>query len=204
MVWLTRGAMLWWDAAKSGAWSAMRNGNFTFAVLGLVSTRERGVHGYQLRNEVRALCDDFWQVNFGKVYSALDALDEAGDVDCEQELQSNRPAKKVYRITEKGRRSLDDWLIQPPSNDPSPLRDELAVKLLFLKAADIDQIRPLIRFQRSIYVQKLGELGRRRRQLERARLDSRILPLVMEGAELRLKADLAWLEHLERKLLRLF
>jgi hypothetical protein len=80
----------------------------------------------------------------------------------------------------------------------------LTLKLLFLKAADIDQIRPLISNQRGVYLQKLGELTRRRRQLERAGLDSRILPLVMEAAELRLRADLAWLEHLERKLLRMF
>src|SRR3972149_1964892 len=111
-----------------------RAGSFHYAVLGLVSTRERGVHGYQLRNEVRALCDDFWQVNFGRVYTALDALQKAGEVDCEQEIQGNRPPKKIYRITEKGRRSLDDWLIQPPSVEPSPLRDELAIKLLFLRA----------------------------------------------------------------------
>jgi DNA-binding PadR family transcriptional regulator len=182
----------------------MKTGSFHFAVLGLVSTRERGVHGYQLRNEVRALCDDFWQVNFGKIYGALDALEKSGDVQCQGEVQANRPARKVYRITEKGRRSLDDWLIQPPSTEPSPLRDELAIKLLFLNASDIDQIRPLIRQQRSIYLQKLGELTRRRRQLERARVDARILPLVMDGAELRLKADLSWLEHLERKLLQMF
>jgi len=182
----------------------MKNGSFNFAVLGLISTRERGVHGYQLRNEVRALGDEFWQVNFGKIYSALDILEREGDVECEQEVQTSRPPRKLYRITEKGRRSLDDWLIQPPSEDPTPLRDDLAIKLLFLRAEDIDQIRPLIRRQRSVYLHKLGELGRRRRQLERARVDARILPLVMDGAELRLKADLAWLEHLERKLLRMF
>src|SRR6185295_13084839 len=110
----------------------MKDGNFTFAVLGLVSTREGGVHGYQLRNEVRALCDDFWQVNFGKIYSSLDTLERSGDICCAQEAQRKRPPRKVYRITEKGRRCLDDWLVQPPSSEPSPLRDELAIKLLFL------------------------------------------------------------------------
>jgi hypothetical protein len=81
------------------------------------------------------------------------------------------------------------------------LRDELAIKLLFLGSADMNRIRPLIREQRGVYLNKLGKLSRRRRQLERAGLDMRVLPLVMDGAELRLKADVAWLEQLERKLL---
>jgi hypothetical protein len=40
------------------------------------------------------------------------------------------------------------------------------------------------------------------RSLEKAGYDVQITSLVMEGAELRVRADLAWLEHIERKLLR--
>jgi DNA-binding PadR family transcriptional regulator len=55
-------------------------GNLRFAVLGLVAVRPNGVHGYQLKNELDAVCGGFWAVNYGSVYRVLDILDEAGDL----------------------------------------------------------------------------------------------------------------------------
>ena len=53
--------------------------NLRYAVLGLVGARQSGVHGYQLKGELEALCNDFWQVNFGRLYRQLDLLDQSGD-----------------------------------------------------------------------------------------------------------------------------
>ena len=115
----------------------MRAGNLKYAVLGLVASRSEGVHGYKLKADFEALSDDFWQVNYGRLYRILDHLEQAGDLAASEEIQTGRPNKKVYRLTEHGRQTLDDWLLQPVSDDPQPLRDELSLRLLFLQDDDL-------------------------------------------------------------------
>ena len=69
----------------------MPEGNLRYAVLGLVGIREDGVHGYQLKGELEALCNDFWQLNYGRLYRILDVLDKAGDLQVHTEPQETRP-----------------------------------------------------------------------------------------------------------------
>jgi len=182
----------------------MSAGNLRYAVLGLVASRAKGVHGYRLKRDFEALQHDFWELNYGRLYRLLDDLEQAGELNAVREVQQGRPNRKVYRITKKGERTLDDWLLQPVSEDPRPLRDELSVKLLFLDESRVDTIYALIRQQRSIYLKKLARIARGRRQLEKAGLNAKLAALVMDGAEMRVEADLAWLEHIERRLLREF
>ncbi|MFQ5351767.1 MAG: helix-turn-helix transcriptional regulator [Candidatus Binatia bacterium] len=178
----------------------MGSGNLHYAVLGLVAARPEGVHGYQLKTEVEALCDDFWQVNYGRLYRVLDTLERTGELSGFEIIQRGRPNRKVYRITSKGERRLDDWLLQPVSDDPRPLRDELSLKLMFLRPPLRGKIQEFIHQQRRIYMNKLAGIARRRRMLAKAELYMSVTELVLEGVEMRVRADLAWLEHVERKL----
>ncbi|RMF22395.1 MAG: PadR family transcriptional regulator [Deltaproteobacteria bacterium] len=180
----------------------MGSGNLRYAVLGFVGARAEGLHGYRLKSDMQALCDDFWQVNYGKMYRILDVLERAGELTVSAEIQNGRPNRKVYRITERGRQSLDDWLLQPVSECPRPLRDELSLKLLFLKNRDIDTVHQLVKQQRSVYLTRLARISRRRIQLQKAGFDMDVTELILDGAEIRIRADLAWLDNIERKLLR--
>jgi len=176
-------------------------GNLNFALLGLVAARTSGVHGYQLKTEFEALCEDFWQLNYGRLYRALDNLETSGELVGEQQVQIGRPNRKVYRITSKGEQSLDDWLLQPLSDEPRPLRDELSLRLLFLRHRDPLKVQRLIREQRAIYMSRLARVARRRRKLDGIDFESTVTRLVMDGLEMRVKADLSWLEHVEHTLL---
>lgn len=199
------GAHMHEEEQRGHAKSSMgRGGNFRFAVLGLIANRTEGVHGYQLMSDVEALSDDFWQLNYGRLYRVLDWLAEAGDVEFSELFQSGRPNRKIFRITETGVATLEDWLLRPLPKNPQPLRDELSLKLLFLKHARVDRIAQLVTQQRSIYLSKLSQTVRRRRRLQKAGLPMDAIALVMEGAEIRLRADLAWLDHVERTVLRRF
>jgi len=59
-----------------------------YAVLGLISAREAGVHGYRLKNEFEALYGDFWALNYGQMYRTLDRLERAGLIEGFDELQT--------------------------------------------------------------------------------------------------------------------
>jgi DNA-binding PadR family transcriptional regulator len=180
----------------------MRNGNLQYAVLGLVASKNDGAHGYRLKRECEAISDEFWQTNYGRLYRVLDLLEQQGALLSNDEVQQGRPNRKVYRITEKGRTTLDDWLLQPVDEGAQPLRDELILKLLFLGPDDTDKLTTLIKQQRAIYFTRLAQLARRRRQLEKAEVNMRASEFVLDGAAMRVKADLTWLEHVERSLIR--
>jgi DNA-binding PadR family transcriptional regulator len=179
----------------------MAFGNLQFAVLGLVARRPAGAHGYQLKKELESLCDDFWEINYGRLYRVLDLLAQGGDLDPIECVQRGRPNRRIYRITNRGKQNLDDWLLQAVSADPRPLRDELALKLLFLDVSNVEMVTAQIKQQRSIYLTRLARIVRRRKRLENAGLGCEVTTLIMDGAEMRVQADLAWLDHLQRNML---
>lgn len=175
----------------------MDQGNLRYAVLGIMSKQPDGLHCYQLAKECEALHDEFWEMNYGRVSRVLDSLERSGELTSKEELQSGRPNKKVYRITGQGHQTLDDWLLEPVSDTPRPLRDELALKLLFLDGSKRVSTLALIHQQRGIYVRKLARITRRRRRLTKMGLSTSVVDLVIEGAEMRVRADITWLDHVE-------
>ena len=56
----------------------MASGNLRYAVLGLVASKADGVHGYQLKGECEAIADEFWALNYGRLYRILDELEGMG------------------------------------------------------------------------------------------------------------------------------
>lgn len=180
----------------------MASGNLRYAVLGLIATKPDGVHGYRLKGECEAIADEFWSVNYGRLYRILDDLERAGELTVADEIQRGRPNRKVYRITQRGQRNLDDWLLAPVREDAQPLRDELVLKLLFIDPEDSTRIYDILKQQRSIYLTRLARITRRRRRLEKAGVDMRATEMILDGAEMRVRADLSWLESIERRLIR--
>ena len=182
----------------------MPDNNVKYALLGLISARPDGIHGYGLREEVQALSGrDFWEINFGSLYRILDLMAQSGEIELLGTPETGKTTRKLFRITSKGKQTLDDWLLLPVDDAPRPLRDELALKLLFITPDRLEVLGEQIRRQRSIYMGQLNRLIRNKRRLEKAGFDARITKLVMEGGESRLLADLEWLDVIERKLLRI-
>jgi DNA-binding PadR family transcriptional regulator len=176
----------------------MRQGNgLRYALLGVVSQHPDGVHGYALKRQCERVLGKFWQVNFGEVYRILDRL--AGEGLIEQITADDESIRKLYRITSKGKKNLDDFLIEPPNDAPRPMRQELAVKLLFAGPKRVDELLRLIDHQRDVYMHQLALLGSQRRRLARAGVESFVTMLLIDGAELSVRAELTWLDDVTAK-----
>jgi len=169
-----------------------------YALLGVVSRNAGGVHGYALKRQCERILGDFWQLNFGEVYRVLDRL--ADDKLIEQIVDEPESTRKLYRITAKGQRSLDDFILAPPTDAPRPLRQELAVKLLFACAEHLPDILRVIDHQRDAYMRQLHMLGVQRRKMRRVPTDMFVTNLLIDGAELAVRAELTWLDDVTRKL----
>lgn len=67
---------------------------------------ERPMSGYEIRKHFEEAFQHFFLAGFGSIYPALADLAAGGLVTVESVEQEKRPDKKVYRITERGRRAL--------------------------------------------------------------------------------------------------
>ncbi|MCC6849417.1 MAG: PadR family transcriptional regulator [Deltaproteobacteria bacterium] len=169
-----------------------------YAVLGIVSRNPEGIHGYTVRRQGERLLGHFWRLTFGEVYRVLDRL--AADGLIEHVADGGESARKVYRITALGRRSLDDYVVSPQTDVPRPLRQELAVKLLFASPEHLPEILRLVARQRDAYLQEVHQLGTERRKVRRVPFDTFVTNLLIDGAELAARAELAWLDEVARRL----
>src|SRR3954447_20671560 len=164
-----------------------------FPLLALLATGP--AHGYELK---QALEQRFGSVlpplNAGQIYTTLQRLERDDLVHDDAVEQNGRPNKRVYRLTEKGRRELDGWL---RDHTPTPrLKDDFFMKLVLARVAHIADPLELIDRQRSAYLQALRELDDVAAQAN----GDTTAALLIEGAALHLEADLKWLDLCEQRI----
>ena len=172
-----------------------------FAILGVVGRNPDGIHGYRLKRQAENALGDFWQLNFGEIYRVLDQL-VAGRLI--ERVDAAKASQKLYRITEKGGRDFEQFLQAPPAGEPRPLRHELAVKILFAERDRLPDLLRLIEHQRDIYLKQLYRLGLQRGKLRQRPHGAFLTELLLDGAELAMRAELAWLDDITRKLVMHF
>ncbi len=81
--------------------SEIRRGFLKMIVLKMIS--KKPIHGYDIIQEIEAKSRGHWVPSPGSVYPVLDYLESKGYISMEE---SDR--KKVYTITDRGRKALDD------------------------------------------------------------------------------------------------
>jgi PadR family transcriptional regulator, regulatory protein PadR len=74
----------------------------------LLLLRERPAHGYELVEELERLGAGE-RVHLGNLYRALRALEREGLVASHWDAGAPGPAKRVYELTDAGRRVLEQW-----------------------------------------------------------------------------------------------
>lgn len=107
-----------------------------FAILGLLA--EGPLSGYDIKKEVEERLSHFWSQSYGHIYPMLRRLDERGLVAMSVERQEGRPDRKVYAITDDGRRALEDWFAEPPA--PSLPRNELLLRIFMGRHAPAEHL----------------------------------------------------------------
>ncbi len=84
--------------------------------LGILSTRDAS--GYEIKKDIEeGLFSNFIDASYGSIYPALTQLAAEGLVTVRAETQTGKPDKKVYTITEAGRRALARSIAVVPRKD---------------------------------------------------------------------------------------
>jgi DNA-binding PadR family transcriptional regulator len=164
-----------------------------YALLGMLAQEPR--HGYDLKQDFEAMLGGTWPLNIGQVYTTLSRLERDGLVESEVVPQELLPDRKVYQVTEAGRKELEEWVTEP-TEGMIRLKDEFFIKLLIHQMISLRGARALIWRQRQVYMRTLAGLVELR---DDSNLDPATI-LLVEGAILHVEADLAWLDLCEERL----
>ncbi len=87
--------------------------------------------GYDLDKAFRASVDFFWHATTSQIYRELGALETDGMVESRIIVQTERPSKKLYEITPKGRETFLAWLAAYQPDQALYFRSSFLVKLFF-------------------------------------------------------------------------
>ena len=155
-----------------------------YAILGLLNQKE--MTGYDLMKQFESTLCEFWSAKHSQIYPELKSLNAEGLIQYRMEITGNVLEKKVYTITDEGRRDFSEWEetlcpIQTASKDESRLR------LFFLDGASPDFQQRFLADQLSQH-QKFDEIPPTD---DRAFSDY----LVLRGAVYREEAALQWIQE---------
>ena len=167
---------------------ARGSANFRYFTLGLLV--KRAMSGYDIKRLLKSLGWLLGNPRFGTIYPALHALLQDDLVTVEVVPHPNRPARKIYTITEAGKQALQEWIAQP---QPSSIGMKAFIMHLILAgdstrdglAAHLQQRREVAAAQHSALEQAVEELG------EQASLGEH---MAIEYSLTIASAELAWLE----------
>ena len=125
------------------------------ALLGLL--RKGPMSGYDLRKDVERSVGYFWAPAKTQIYATLPRLVEAGHATQQKVVQSARPDKTIYELTESGREALREWVEDAPL-DAGHGRNLILMKLYFGEDADPEALLRQVRERREEAEGLLAEL----------------------------------------------
>jgi DNA-binding PadR family transcriptional regulator len=153
-------------------------------------------HGYELRQRLaQALGPAGGALNPGQVYVTLSRLERTGLVQSREVAQPSQPDKKVYELTASGLERVRDWFDDLTWSKVAPL--EFHLKLVAAAATRLADPVTLIDSQRLELLRELRQL----QELALAESPDADGALLLEGALLRLQADIRWLEVCQQRFL---
>ncbi len=127
-----------------------------YLLLGVLNYRP--MNGYQLKQFMETSTAHFWHAKLSQIYMTLKMMEEEKLVTSHIEPQDDKPDRRVYTITDAGRKELHTWLMTPLTA-LEPTKEPLLLKLFFSGQIDRQTLLAQLQVQRSLLA-RLGELYR--------------------------------------------
>lgn len=169
-----------------------------YAILGLINREP--MTGYDITREFNSNnLANFWYAKHSQVYPELSRLMEEGLVTCQVVIQGGKLEKKLYTITGKGKRELKEWLLQEEPLGPTP-KDVFRLRMYFSDFMSKEDIRRHLKDQIKKHMDKcryLSDIMEQNHGNTAPPAGTRECGdfMVLEGAILREKSYLTWLEN---------
>lgn len=149
----------------------MRDGSRTntttieFSLLGLLA--DHPMHAYDLHKELSRSTGLglIWRVKQARLYAIAADLETRGLLGSRTDQPGNRPARRVFHLTERGLAAFEQWLTTPA--DWKDMRLDFLAKLYFARNSGA-AVNQLLTAERAVCAARLDRL---RSQLRAANID---------------------------------
>jgi PadR family transcriptional regulator PadR len=97
------------SAANKKFQKELNAGTVSLVLLGVLSRAEEPTYGYQIIKQIETTRDSLPMMKQGALYPVLRSLERSGLLESTVEPSVSGPPRRYYRITDTGRRVLDEW-----------------------------------------------------------------------------------------------
>jgi DNA-binding PadR family transcriptional regulator len=125
------------------------------ALLGLLNYRP--ATGYDLKATFEKSINLFWNASLPQIYRTLNQMEKKGWLSFKVEHQDGKPSRKIYKLTDMGKKELQNWLSMPP--DFPQIKNNMLAKIFFGNRMDKKDLAVNLRKWRERYVKLLENLG---------------------------------------------
>lgn len=136
-------------------------GVLRYAILGLLNRRD--MTGYDLTKEFQASLSEFWSAKHSQIYPELRALADEGLVTWQVAISGTVLEKKLYSITEQGKKELHRWQCSDAAIPALP-KDEFKLRLFFSDSVSPEQRIRMLENQLIQHREKLAHLKKNAEQ----------------------------------------
>jgi len=105
------------------------NMSLKHGLLGFLSEQE--LSGYDLEKLFSNSIGFFWSAKISQVYRDLHAMEKSGWVQSREVIQTGKPNKKVFSVTEAGCKELENWLIHYDMKNDFEVRVSILMRMFF-------------------------------------------------------------------------
>lgn len=117
-----------------------------YGLLGLLHYGQ--MTGYELDKTFKDSLFLFWKAQTSQIYRELKGMEKLGWITSEIIFQTEKPNKKLYSITDAGKKELDQWLAESCLENEFQTRSTFLMKLFFSGERDVkDNIAMLKEYQ---------------------------------------------------------
>ena len=119
-----------------------------YAILGLL--RRKPLTGYGIKKRFEESLTFCWHAEHSQIYPELKKMEDRGLVKSRQEIQTSRPNRRVFEITDA---ALKTWLRTPPG--PLKVKDDLVLRLFAVDMMDTEDAVNVLREAKTLHQERL-------------------------------------------------
>lgn len=167
-----------------------------YAILGLIN--RQAMTGYDLMKTFNLELVNFWHAKHSQLYPELKKLTDEGLITYETVLQGKKLEKKLYSITEHGKKDFKNWLAKKNLLEPTP-KDIFRLKAYFIESMSKEEILKHFYYQLDQRQEKLKKLEETMSQHPYSKVISDVISpiygdyIVLKGAIMRERTYIDWL-----------
>jgi DNA-binding PadR family transcriptional regulator len=129
-----------------------------YAILSALSRKP--FSGYELGQYLEAI----WPAKHSQIYPTLTKLEKKGLITHEYVEQTGKPNKKIFSITESGKKVLEKWNTESPADPVN--RDEFLIKVYSIWLSEEENSIKLIRDRMSSLEETMANLSKKIAEIE--------------------------------------